>query len=86
MFIRSDADKMATSPVPPWLARHAATGETPEPRSRRPVTFFESDGPSDTPVYLRDDLPAGFAFAGPAIVEGFDSTVVIPPSWRAEGA
>jgi N-methylhydantoinase A len=66
------------------LARHEATGETPSPRSRRAVTFFESGEPSDTPVYLRDDLPAGFAFAGPAIVEGFDSTVVVPPSWRAE--
>jgi N-methylhydantoinase A len=66
------------------LARHRATGATPDPRSRRPVTFFGSDGPSDTPVYLRDDLPAGFAFDGPAIVEGFDSTVVVPPSWRAE--
>ena len=66
------------------LARHEPTGETPSPRSRRPVTFFESGGPADTPVYLRDDLPAGFAFEGPAIVEGFDSTVVVPPGWRAE--
>jgi N-methylhydantoinase A len=66
------------------LARREPTGLTPSPRSRRPVTFFDSDGPSDTPVYLRDDLPAGFAFEGPAIVEGFDSTVVVPPTWRAE--
>jgi N-methylhydantoinase A len=66
------------------LARHEPTGVTPSPRSRRPVTFFESGGPADTPVYLRDDLPAGFAFEGPAIVEGFDSTVVVPPGWRAE--
>jgi N-methylhydantoinase A len=66
------------------LARYEATGETPAPRSRRPVTFFDSDGPSDTPVYLRDDLPAGFAFEGPAIVDQFDSTVVVPPGWRAE--
>jgi N-methylhydantoinase A len=66
------------------LARHAPTGETPSPRTRRPVTFFESDGPSDTPVYVRDDLPAGFAFDGPAIVDQFDSTVVVPPGWKAE--
>ena len=42
------------------------------------------DGPSDTPVYARADLPAGYVFEGPAIVEGFDSTVVVPPGWRAE--
>ena len=41
-------------------------------------------GPSDTPVYVRDDLPAGFAFDGPAIVDQFDSTVVVPPDWKAE--
>jgi N-methylhydantoinase A len=35
-------------------------------------------------VYVRDDLPAGFAFDGPAIVDQFDSTVVVPPGWRAE--
>jgi N-methylhydantoinase A len=66
------------------LARHEATGATPEERSRRLVTFFDSDEPYDTPVYLRDDLPPGFAFDGPAIVEGFDSTVVVPPTWHAD--
>ncbi len=66
------------------LARHEPTGATPEPRSRRPVTFFDTDEPVDTPVYVRDDLPSGFAFDGPAIVEGFDSTVVVPPGWRAD--
>ena len=37
-----------------------------------------------TPVYDRDDLPAGFTFEGPAIVEQFDSTVVVPPGTKAE--
>jgi N-methylhydantoinase A len=65
------------------LARHAPTGETPAPVSRRPV-WFEPDAPLDTPVYDRETLPAGLRLAGPAIVEQRDSTVVIPPGTTAE--
>jgi N-methylhydantoinase A len=38
----------------------------------------------ETPVYRRDDLPAGARFEGPAIVEQLDSTTVIPPGVAAE--
>ena len=65
------------------LASHEPTGATPEPTSRRPV-WFEAGAPVDTPVYTRSDLPAGFRFAGPAIVEQVDSTVVVPPGTTAE--
>jgi len=51
-------------------------------RTRRPVWF---DGVwRDTPVYVRDALPAGARFAGPAIVEQLDTTVVIEPGFVAE--
>ena len=33
----------------------------------------------DTTIYERDRLPVGATFAGPAIVEQFDATTVIPP-------
>jgi N-methylhydantoinase A len=47
---------------------------------RRPVWF---DGRAhDCPVWERDRLPAGAAFAGPAIVEEFGATTVVPPGWR----
>ena len=38
----------------------------------------------ETPVYRRDDLPAGAALEGPAIVEQLDSTTVIPPGVSAK--
>jgi N-methylhydantoinase A len=45
----------------------------------RPVWF---DGAwRDCPVYDRAALPAGFQFAGPAIVEEAGGTSVIPPDW-----
>jgi N-methylhydantoinase A len=36
----------------------------------------------DCPVWERERLPAGAAIAGPAIVEEFGATTVVPPGWR----
>lgn len=59
------------------LQAPAAAG-TPEPVSRRPVSF-RGHGYLDTPVYRRETMPAGFAIAGPAIIEEPDSTTVVHP-------
>jgi len=52
-------------------------------RTTRPVWFAEG-GWRDTPVYLRDRLPAAASFEGPAIVEQLDCTTVIEPGQRVE--
>ncbi len=65
------------------LARHEATGATPTAVSRRPV-WFEPEASVDTPVYEREDLPAGLRLHGPAVVEQVDSTVLIPPGTVAD--
>jgi N-methylhydantoinase A len=44
---------------------------------------FEADKTRDTTIYDRDELAVGVTFAGPAIVEQFDATTVVPPGWRA---
>ena len=71
--------------------RMAAVGESaagpmadraPEPAARRPV-WFDGDCAVETPVYRRESLAAGMAFAGPAIVEQLDSTTVVFPGDRA---
>ncbi len=64
------------------FARHAPGGAMPAPRSTRSVTFDE--GIRETPIFWREDLPAGVAFAGPAVVEQFDATTLVPPGARAE--
>lgn len=64
------------------FALHQPTGVTPEPIGRRRV-WFEGSG-LDTPVYKRDDLPCGFSFQGPAIIEQVDATTVVPPGAGAE--
>ncbi|WP_334538626.1 hydantoinase/oxoprolinase family protein [Bradyrhizobium sp. AZCC 2230] len=64
------------------FAVHEPTGVIPEPVGRRRV-WFEGNG-LDTPVYERDDLPCGFSFQGPAIIEQVDATTVVPPGASAE--
>ncbi|ADC69891.1 5-oxoprolinase (ATP-hydrolyzing) [Methanocaldococcus sp. FS406-22] len=54
---------------------------TPKPESYRKVYF--SSGWEETAVYNRDKLKPGAIFEGPAIVEEYDSTIVIPPDYMA---
>jgi N-methylhydantoinase A len=56
-------------------------GETTAPVGHREALF---DGAfCETPVYDRTILEAGTAVEGPALFEGGESTVVVPPDWRA---
>jgi N-methylhydantoinase A len=56
-----------------------ATGPAPAPRSTRSVHFAHRKARFDTPVYRRDELPAGFQIVGPVVVEEFGSTMVVGP-------
>jgi N-methylhydantoinase A len=86
----------ADAPVELVNARLTAYGLVPKPAGeryqsatasidaalveRRPIWF---DGAThDCPVWERERLPARAAFRGPAIVEEFGATTVMPPGWR----
>jgi N-methylhydantoinase A len=56
--------------------------ERAEPVSQRPV-YFEGLL-MDTPIYHHKNLMPGQMLEGPAVVEQFDSTVVITPSFSSE--
>jgi N-methylhydantoinase A len=56
-----------------------ATDGDPRKGSREAV--FANDV-RETPVYERARLPPQDEIAGPAIVEGDESTIVIPPAWN----
>jgi N-methylhydantoinase A len=66
----------------PAAARHAAPGAAIEAAlvERRPVWF--GGRAYDCPVWDRERLPEGVRLAGPAIVEEFGATTVVPPGWR----
>ncbi|HUG64616.1 MAG TPA: hydantoinase/oxoprolinase family protein [Gaiellaceae bacterium] len=61
-----------------------AEGPLPDPKERRPVHFAEVGGFVDAAVFDRYTLPAGVRFEGPAIVEEYDSTIVVHPGFAAD--
>ena len=66
----------------PAAERHAGSGGTLDAAlvERRPVWF--AGRAHDCPVWERDRLPEGASLQGPAIVEEFGATTVVPPGWR----
>jgi len=69
----------------PQFARHAGNGApVPKAAATRPVYFEEAGGFVETPIYVRDRLPAGTRLTGPAVVDQLDSTTLIPPGVAAE--
>ena len=61
--------------------RRLEAGGRPEPKERRPVYFAEAGDYVDCPIYDRYALPGGATFAGPVVVEEFDSTTVVHPGF-----
>ena len=57
----------------------AADGE-PAPRHTREARFAGVE--REVPVYARDDLGAGCALRGPAVIEQLDATSFVPPDHR----
>lgn len=61
------------------LGRGEPRGRIEEACTGTRRAWFERGGWQSTPVYWRDWLPRDAQFSGPAIVEQFDTTVVIEP-------
>ena len=66
------------------LPSHDSGGDLPEPTGERKVVFDRGEDAVEAPVYARDDLPAGAAFEGPALIDQLDSTVLVPPGVKVE--
>ena len=62
---------------PPAVTHEGGDGA----RTGRREATFPGTGAVDATVYDRDRLDAGDAIGGPAILEGTESTTVVPPSW-----
>jgi N-methylhydantoinase A len=72
--------RLAAVGVLPGRRASAAPGGGGEAEGTRAVQFGGIAQP--TTIFHRDRLPAGFAFAGPAIVEEETATTVLPPGWQ----
>ena len=67
-------------PPPPRLAKQVGRAD---PVGRRRVFFFAPDGFVNCPIYQRPALGSGATLNGPAVVEQYDATTLVPPSWGA---
>jgi N-methylhydantoinase A len=65
------------------LQRHPGGGQL-RVHTTRQGYFAGAETPVETPVYRHSELPVGSAIDGPAIIDQFDTTTVIPPGARAE--
>ena len=56
---------------------------TPPPGKGERAVWFNGAAATMSALYERDKLDPGATLVGPAIVEQFDATTVIPPGWHA---
>jgi N-methylhydantoinase A/oxoprolinase/acetone carboxylase beta subunit len=77
--VRVAVPKYQPQPLP------AGAASWPKPASIKGTrrVSFAAGKTLDTTIYDRDKLPVGVIFTGPAIVEQFDATTVVPPAWHA---
>ncbi len=73
--------------VPKYIQREEAAPANPRPASgalkgARQI-YFDGRTAREASVYERDGLDVGVSIQGPAVVEQFDATTVIPPGWTA---
>jgi len=54
-----------------------------EPRTSRPVYFRQVGGFVQTPVFAREAVARLQTIKGPAILEEWTTTIVVPPDWHA---
>jgi N-methylhydantoinase A len=73
----------AIGAIPPLAVRDtpAAPGNNAV-KSRRPL-WFRATGEVEAEVFDRARMPAGLAAQGPAVIESLESTILVPPGWRA---
>jgi N-methylhydantoinase A len=71
----------------PKFRQHEEASSSPRPiesaRKGERVVCFDGARAMMSALYERDKLDPGAILAGPAIVEQFDATTVIPPGWHA---
>ena len=65
------------------IADDAVAAEPGDPRKgTRRILVAESRIPLDAAIYARAQMPVGFGFSGPAIIEQSDTTTLVEPGWR----
>jgi N-methylhydantoinase A len=73
----------AIGAIPPLLVRdQTAPAGTDSIKAKRQLWFRET-GSVDATIYDRRRMPAGLEVEGPVVIESLESTILVPPAWRA---
>jgi N-methylhydantoinase A len=73
----------AIGTIPPLRIRQeTAPSGSPVPKGRRRM-WFRAAGEIEALVWDRARMAAESAVAGPAVIESLESTILVPPGWRA---
>jgi N-methylhydantoinase A len=59
-----------------------APARTDAVKSKRPV-WFRATGTVEATIYDRRRMPSELEVRGPAVIESLESTILVPPGWRA---
>jgi N-methylhydantoinase A len=73
----------AIGAIPPLGVREVPALAGTDPLEGRREAWFRGHGAVTAGVYARERMPAGFAVAGPAVIESLESTILVPPAWQA---
>ena len=72
--------------VPKYEPREEECPSSPAPaaaaRKGERAIYFDGTSANQAIVYERDRLAVGVTIAGPAVVEQFDATTILPPGWH----
>jgi N-methylhydantoinase A len=73
----------AIGTIPPLRIRQETAGSTESAAKGRRSAWFRATGAIDAQILDRARMPTDFSAAGPAVIESLESTILIPPGWRA---
>lgn len=70
--------------VLPTVPERATKDGSPMPTSTRRVGFLGVEERRESPIYARDSLDRQTTIVGPAVIEQYEATTVVPPDWQAQ--
>jgi N-methylhydantoinase A len=73
----------AIGAIAPLLVRDTPAGSAMDAVKSKRQLWFRDTGTIDATIYDRRRMPSGLAVGGPAVIESLESTVLVPPGWRA---
>lgn len=73
----------AIGAIPPLSIRDRPAPAGMDALKSKRALWFRETALVDAAIYDRARMPAGYAVRGPAVIESLDSTILVPPGWKA---